>query len=183
MTLPRSYRQRFWYASAIALLGVLVLATAYREGLAFVRRQGESLRATRQELATITARHEALTGATRAFGEVAAARALLGESLVNPAEPLAFIETIEALGRRAEVLVEFAPGGDSGGRGAYTLVASGSLDRVLAFLLRLERAPFLVTFGDAELVRSSAVLLPSRGRPDDAPTGVRLTLTLSVPSL
>lgn len=146
-----SGKRRFWLV-ALAAAGATALAIgAAAMSLAYLRQSWGVLRDAREEMGALEAHRLSVTRAAETLRALESELALLRPSFADAADPLPFIEAIEALGRRRGVALELAV---SGGAAEYRLSASGSFAATMAFLRAVELLPFLVTAGDLEMVRS-----------------------------
>lgn len=146
-------KKRFWTAAALAATAVAGMAALEVSGLAIVRRDARVLAGARRELALREEQQRDLIAAGRILNRLEPERSLLATSFADPAEPLAFIETIERLARRFGGRVELRLTGEENRADAYDIVLDGPFPGALAFLEHLESLPYLVELGEADLRR------------------------------
>lgn len=175
-------RQYLWLSTAAVSAAVLIAAAAGIYGVRYVTTSWQILANARSELALLEARRSEIDTATSALDGLARQTELLEKAFADPADPLPFIEAIETLGRRSDVIVnlELAPGSGGAAGEEYVLKAEGSFSQVAAFFQNLEALPFLIETGDASLeAGSSAPGTTGKGKPPPA-SPVELTITIRV---
>lgn len=169
--------RKFWLA---LLLTFMVYGAAFAAGifgLGYIRANWQVLTSARRELAELEKRHQKIVAAAAALERLQSERELISSSLVNPAEPLLFIEKIEALGRRSGVKVELSlASGPAGGSQNYILSANGTFRKVMSFFRNLESLPFLTDFGDVEMRLVESI--ENHGTPGRPESLVRLVITI-----
>lgn len=155
--IPRGARQ-FWIVATVATLLVAAAAGVYAYGVRWIVRDWAILSAARADLERSEAARRALGAAERRIAAREQDIATIETSIADPANPLPFIEAVEGLGRRLGVKVELtlASPASAGEADAYLITASGPFPKVATFLERFGSFPFLVTTGDAEIIRTGA---------------------------
>lgn len=144
---------KFWLTvfTALAVLAALSALAVFE--LRYVRVSWEVLSSGRRELSDFERESGNLTAAAGALERLAPEQELLRSSFADPQEPLAFIESIESLGRRFGLKLELSLAGGQGGDSvqAYAVTAAGTFRPAMSFFRNLESLPFLIELGDAEM--------------------------------
>lgn len=143
--------RKFWIAVSAATAVVLALALAALLAVRAIYADWRLHAEAGRELARLEGKRGAVLAASSARRRLGEEERLIRSSFVNPADPLPFIEAVEALGRRFGLKVELAVGSQGSGGSAYLVRTRGSFRQVMPFFQKLESFPFLISIGDSEM--------------------------------
>lgn len=166
---------RFWIASALSAAIVFAALGLAIAAIRAVDSNNRVLETARRDLALLERRRSEYLSSRTALDHLAGERDLIRGAFPDPAAPLPFIETIEALGRRYGLRIElaFAQTAERMDGTAFLVTASGPFAGVMPFFGQLESLPFLAELRSAELHLAAG----TSGKPGETPP-VALTATI-----
>ncbi|RJQ37559.1 hypothetical protein C4552_00800 [Candidatus Parcubacteria bacterium] len=148
-------QQQFWIVAAAMGLVALGAIIAFVFAVQYVLQEWDVLAAARAGLGGDEAVRRGVGVANDLLVQNANDLAVLESSFADPKNPLPFIESIEALGRRLGVRAELTlTSGSDTLADRYQINADGEFIRVMAFLRSLEALPFLIVLGDVTISRA-----------------------------
>lgn len=107
------------------------------------------LSSARRELYDLEKRHRAISEAAGDMRRLEPELKFINSILVNPVEPLPFIESIESLGRKTGVEVELSLISGPDNTQNYMLAATGEFSKIMSFFKNLESLPFWFELQDS----------------------------------
>lgn len=180
---PAKPVKRFWLVAALMTGGIFVAIAANVFAVRSIIANWRTLSISQRDLAASEAERARISGDARSLATLSREQSAIEDAIVDPANPLPFIETIEELGRRLGVRSNLAIANGTGAKpDSFEVTADGPFLNVYSFLQGLESLPFLVEFGDVELRRIGGGLAEVASRPDGALSSatVRLTVLLHI---
>ena len=177
-----SARQRFWTSLGFFAAGLMLLAGVEFFMLREVLTDWTILSQARRDVANAEERRKELSSSVRYIGEHQDEYRAIRSSIVDPGNPLPFIESLEDLGRRYGIRTSIALASPTGKTSAFDVTVEGAFDRISAFIRTLESIPFAVEFGDFSTEVSSS-RAKSSGAADSGPVTVRTVMSLTTVSL
>ena len=146
-----SFKSGFWVAFILTAAAVASAIGTGAFGARYVVANWRILNAARQELYNLEKQHKEISDAAIAMRRLEPEFKFINSSFVDPASPLPFIESMEALGRKTGVEVELSLSAGPDNTQNYTLTAAGEFRQIMSFFKNLELLPFWFELQDSEI--------------------------------